>query len=83
MNPSNQQPEQPGWPALVMKELVSISERHSVVLLIATILLILLEVEAPEGWPLAHRLEVVGVMVLFSLAWAARPARKVLGRPIR
>ena len=49
MNPSNQQPEQPGWPALVMKELVSISERHSVVVVIATILLILLEVEATEG----------------------------------
>jgi len=35
--------------ALFMKELVSMPERHSVGFLIATILLILLEVEATEG----------------------------------
>jgi len=45
--------------------------------------LILLEVEATEGWPLVHRLEVVGVMVLFSLAWAARRSRKEVRCPIR
>lgn len=83
MTPSNQQPEQPEWLTFFMKELVSRHGRHSVVLLIATLLLIPLEVEATEGWHLVHILQVVSLMGLFYLAWAAWRSSKERRCPIR
>jgi len=42
-----------------------------IVFLIATVLLVLLEVEITEGWHVVHILEVVGAMLFFYLTWAA------------
>ncbi len=78
MKHSNQQPEQAGWLTFFLKELVSMPRRHMIVFLIATVLLVLLEVEITEGWHLVHILEVVGAMLLFYLTWAAwRSSRHV------
>ncbi len=71
MNNLNQQSDQAGWLSVFLKELVSMPRRHMIVFLIATVLLVLLEVEITEGWHLVHILEVVGAMLLFYLTWTA------------
>jgi hypothetical protein len=59
------------WMAAFMKELFTMPRRHVVVFLVATLLLIILEVEFVEGWHLVHLLELLGVMVFLYLLWAA------------
>lgn len=49
MNNSNQQSEQAGWLSVFLKELVSMPRRHTIVFLIAPVLLVLLEVEITKG----------------------------------
>ncbi len=49
--------------------------RHVVVFLVATMVLVILEVELTEGWHLIHILELLGVMGFFYLLWAAWRAR--------
>ncbi len=63
--------ERHGWLCALIRELASIPRRHIVVFLIATVLLVLLEVGLTEGWHLVHILEVVGGMVLVYLVCAA------------
>lgn len=40
----------PGWFSAFLRELMSMLQRHVVVFVIATILLVFLEVELTEGW---------------------------------
>jgi|LNFM01.2.fsa_nt_gb hypothetical protein len=49
--------------------------RHVVAFLVATVGLIILEVEFMEGWHLVHILELLGVMGFMYLLWAAWLAR--------
>ncbi len=50
--------------------------RHVVVFLIATVALVMLEVELTEDWHLIHILEVLGATGFTYLLWAAWRARK-------
>ncbi len=64
------------WLRAFFGELVTMPRRHLAVFLIATLLLVLLEVELTEGWHLIHIIEVVGGMMFLYLLWAAwRSAR--------
>jgi len=71
MKDSTPQSEQAGWLCSFLRELVRMPRRHMIVFLIATVLLVLLEVEITEGWHVVHILEVVGAMLFFYLTWAA------------
>jgi hypothetical protein len=46
------------------------------VYLLATVLLVIVEIELVEGWHLIHLLELVGVMVFLCLLWAAWRVRR-------
>lgn len=63
------------WMAAFIRELFSMPRRHMLVFLVATLLLVGLEIEFMEGWRLVHLLELLGVMVFFYLLWAAWRAR--------
>ncbi len=60
-----------GWLAAFVREVISMPRRHVVVFLVATLLLVVVEVELVEGWHLVHLAELVGVMVFLYLLWAA------------
>ncbi len=64
--------ENDGWLAAFVREVFSMPRRHMVVFLVATLLLVVVEVELVEGWHLVHLAELVGVMVSLYLLWAAR-----------
>ncbi len=66
-----QSDEQAGWFASFLREVMEMPRRHALVFLIATILLVVVEIELVEGWELVHLLELVGMMVFLYLAWAA------------
>ena len=60
-----------GWLSAFVHEVISMPRRHAVVFLVATVLLVVVEVELVEGWHLVHLVELVGVMVFLYLLWAA------------
>ncbi len=60
-----------GWLAAFVRELISMPRRHMLVFLVATLLLVIVEVELTEGWHLIHLVELVGLMVFLYLLWAA------------
>ena len=66
-----QSKERDGWLALFFREVISMPRRHVLVFLVATVLLVVVEVELVEGWRLVHLVELVGVMVFLYLLWAA------------
>lgn len=76
MNRLDQQSEPTGWLSSFLKELVSMPRRHMIVFVIATLLLILLEVEISQRWHVVHILDVMGVMLFLYLLWAAWRFRK-------
>lgn len=71
MNHKESPPEYEGWLAAFLREVLSMPRRHLVVFFIATVLLVLVEVQLLEGWRLIHLVELVGVMVFLYLMWAA------------
>ncbi len=68
--------EQSGWIQAFFRELVTMPRRHIMVFVIATLVLIFLEVELTEGWHLFHIIEVLGGVVFCYLIWAAWRAKK-------
>ncbi len=78
--------EQRGWGRAFLREVLTMPRRHVLVFLLATILLIIMEVEVIEGeaWHLAHLLELLGLMLFLYMGWAtwrvARMLRKQ-GKP--
>jgi len=68
--------EHSGWLRAFFRELFTMPRRHIFVFLIATVLLILLEVELTEGWHLIHVMEIIGGMMFVYLLWAAWRAKK-------
>lgn len=68
----------PGWLKSFFRELVTMPRRHVVVFILATVLLVLLEVELTEGWHLVHLLELGGVVLLVLLLWTAWRTRSRL-----
>jgi len=67
------------WIGVFFHEVFSMPRRHVVVFLIATIALVMLEVELTEGWHLIHILEVLGAMAFIYLLCAAWRARSTNG----
>lgn len=67
-----------GWVKGFLRELFAMPRRHVLVFLLATLLLIIVEVEVIEGWHLVHLLELLGVMLILYMAWATwRVARRL------
>jgi hypothetical protein len=71
-----QSKERDGWLAAFFREVISMPRRHVLVFLVATVLLVVVEVELVEGWRLVHLVELVGVMVFLYLLWAAWRVRR-------
>jgi len=67
--------ENDGSLAAFVHEVFSMPRRHMLVFLVATLLLIVVEVELVEGWHLVHLVELVGVMVFLYLLWATWRSR--------
>ncbi|MCP9450791.1 MAG: hypothetical protein NNA21_12110 [Nitrospira sp.] len=65
----------PTWLGALLREMIGMPRRHIVVFLVATLALVMLEVELTEGWHLIHILELLGVMGFLYLLWAAWRAR--------
>lgn len=72
-----------GWLAAFLREVISMPRRHMLVFLVATLLLVVVEVELTEGWHLVHLVELVGVMVFLYLLWAAWRVRRGRTKPRR
>ena len=64
------------WMGAFFQELFSMPRRHVLVFFIATVLLVVVEVELIEGWHLVHLAELVGVMGFLYLLWAAWRVRR-------
>jgi len=63
------------WIGAFLREVFRMPRRHVVVFLVATVALVILEVEFTEGWHLIHILELLGVTGFLYLLWAAWRAR--------
>lgn len=61
----------PTWMGAFLRELFSMPRRHVLVFLIATLVLVFLEVEFMEDWHLIHIVKLLGVMGFLYLLWAA------------
>jgi uncharacterized membrane protein len=65
-----------GWLATFLREVISMPRRHVLVFVVATLLLVIVEIELVEGWHLVHLVELVGLMVFLYLLWAAWRVRR-------
>jgi hypothetical protein len=54
--------------------------RHVLVFLLATILLIIVQVEVIEGWRLIHLFELLGIMLVLYMGWATWRVARTLKR---
>jgi len=63
--------EQRRWVRGFFREVISIPRQHMFVFLLATLLLIIVEVEVIEGWHLVRVLEIIGIVLFIYLGWAA------------
>ena len=71
-----QSKERDGWLVSFFREVISMPRRHVLVFLVATVLLVVVEIELVEGWHLVHVAELMGVMVFLYLLWAAWRVRR-------
>jgi hypothetical protein len=62
--------EKRGWVMVLMREVLAMPRRHLLVFLLATVLLIIVQVEVVQGWHLVHLFELLGVMLILYLGWA-------------
>ena len=72
--------EQHGWVTAFLREVLTMPRRHVLVFLLATILLIIVEVEVIEGkeWHLVHLLELLGIMLFLYMGWATWRVARIL-----
>lgn len=72
--------EQHGWLTAFLREVLTMPRRHVLVFLLATILLIIVEVEVieGEGWHLGHLLELLGIMLFLYMGWATWRVARIL-----
>lgn len=68
--------ERDGWLASFFREVISMPRRHMLVFLVATVLLVVVEIELVEGWRLVQLMELVGVMIFLYLLWVAWRVRR-------
>ena len=70
-----------GWATAFLREVLTMPRRHVFVFLLATLLLIIVEVEVieGEGWHLGHLLELLGLMLFLYMGWVTwRVARALM-----
>lgn len=66
------------WVRAFLCEVFAMPRRHVLVFLLATILLIIVQVEVIEGWRLIHLFELLGIMLVLYMGWATwRVARRL------
>lgn len=72
--------ERRGWLRAFLREVFTMARRHVLVFLLATILLIITEVEVieGEGWHLAHLLELLGLMLFLYMGWVTWRVARML-----
>ena len=73
-----------GWFMALLHEVLAMPRKHVLVFLVATVLLIIVQVEVIEGWRLIHLVELLGLMLFLYMGWVtwrvARMLRKQ-GKP--
>ncbi len=55
------------WVSAFLRKVFTMPRRHMLVFLLATILLIIVEVEVIEGWHLVHLVELLGIMLILYM----------------
>ncbi len=70
--------EERGWVSAFLREVLTMPRRHVLVFLLATLLLIIVEVEVIEGWHLVHLLELLGIMLFLYMGWATWRVARIL-----
>jgi hypothetical protein len=68
------------WVRAFLREVFTMPRRHMLVFLLATILLIIVEVEVIEGWHLVHLIELLGIMLVLYMGWATWRVARMLKR---
>lgn len=68
------------WVRAFLREVFTMPRQHVFVFLVATILLIVVEVELIEGWHLVHILELLGVMLILYMGWVTYRAARILNK---
>jgi hypothetical protein len=72
--------EQRRWVRAFLREVFAMPRRHVLVFLLATILLIIVEVEVIEGWHLIHLVELLGIMLVLYMGWTTWRVARILKR---
>lgn len=72
--------EQHRWVRVFLREILAMPRRHMFLFLLATLLLIVVEVEVIEGWHLIHLVELLGIMLVLSMGWATWRVARILKR---
>lgn len=72
--------EQRRWVRAFLREVFAMPRRHVLVFLLATILLIIVDVEVIEGWHLVHLAELLGIMLVLYMGWATWRVARILKR---
>ena len=68
------------WVRAFLLEFFAMPRRHVLVFLLATILLIIVQVEVIEGWHLIHLFELLGIMLVLYMGWATWRVARTLKR---
>ena len=68
------------WVRAFLCEVFAMPRRHVFVFLLATILLIIVQVEVIEGWRLIHLFELLGIMLVLYMGWATWRVARTLKR---
>ncbi|BFU88861.1 MAG: hypothetical protein NTAFB01_00480 [Nitrospira sp.] len=67
-----------GWLTAFLQEVLAMPRKHVLVFLVATILLIVVQVEVIEGWRLIHLLELLGLMLFLYMGWVTWRVARML-----
>lgn len=67
-----------GWLTAFLREVFAMPRKHVLVFLVATILLIIVQVEVIEGWRLIHLLELLGFMLFLYMGWVTWRVARIL-----
>lgn len=67
-----------GWLTAFLQEVLAMPRKHVLVFLVATILLIVVQVEVIEGWGLIHLLELLGLMLFLYMGWVTWRVARML-----
>ena len=67
-----------GWLTAFLHEVLAMPRKHVLVFLVATVLLIVVQVEVIEGWRLIHLLELLGLMLFLYMGWVTWRVARML-----